>query len=154
VHGYPSTSRLWDVQVEGLAGAAHVVRVDIEGTDRFQGLVTMTTELLAALKARSPLRQTLVVAHDIGCFVANEVALARAELVDRQVLINGAGIALARAVVAVLLRRAARAAARSVARAPLGSLDARRGLRRRPRARRLRAPSGRHDEPGAHRPLS
>jgi len=94
VHGIPTSGRLWDLVVDGLAARFTCITVDLPGfgespppraADRDPGQLA---EQLEALRAELAVPRWHVVGHDAGATIAVHYAAAHADRVARLVLMS------------------------------------------------------------------
>jgi pimeloyl-ACP methyl ester carboxylesterase len=94
VHGIPTSGRLWDLVVEGLAERFTCITVDLPGygesppsraADRDPGQLA---EQLEALREELAVPRWHVVGHDAGATIAVHYAAAHADRVERLVLMS------------------------------------------------------------------
>ncbi len=93
LHGFPNNGRLWEKQRRPLAKLGQVIVVDWAASPRLDEAIGNVTAHAAQLRAEQPGRPVLLVAHDLGGFVASEATRLHPHLFAAQVLINGAGLA-------------------------------------------------------------
>ncbi len=93
VHGWASNLRHWEPQVEALAGAHRVLRMDLRGhggSDVPAGGYTIAqfAEDVAALARSRRVRDAVVIGHSMGGLVALELARQHPELARALVMID------------------------------------------------------------------
>ncbi len=104
LHGFPNSHRIWDNQIHAMKEQYHVIAIDLPGTDKssdqivpvadlnFDVLMDELKTVIKMLNAQQPQSAVYLVAHDMGCFFAHELATATNLRIDGQILINGKGL--------------------------------------------------------------
>ncbi|WP_432138036.1 MULTISPECIES: alpha/beta fold hydrolase [unclassified Streptomyces] len=95
VHGWTANRHRWDHQLAHFAERRRVVRLDLRGHGESTGAGVRTVDELArdvlALLDHLKIERFVIVGHSMGGMIAQTIALAHPERVDRMVLVNSIG---------------------------------------------------------------
>ena len=93
VHGLGGSLHVWHAVMENLSLHHHVVALDLRGHGRSEGKGTITIQTLVddvrALIEALELPAVTLVGHSLGTLVAQQLAIAKPEMVDQLVLVGG-----------------------------------------------------------------
>ncbi|ARP73581.1 alpha/beta hydrolase [Streptomyces pluripotens] len=95
VHGWTANRHRWDHQVAHFRGGRRVIRLDLRGHGASTGVGVRTIAELAedvlALLGHLGVERFVLVGHSMGGMIAQTIALAHPERVERMVLVNSIG---------------------------------------------------------------
>ncbi|MFJ7072049.1 alpha/beta fold hydrolase [Streptomyces sp. NPDC098781] len=95
VHGWTADRHRWDHQLAHFSKTRRVVRLDLRGHGESSGAGVRTIDALAedvlALLGHLEIERFVIVGHSMGGMIAQTIALAHPERVERMVLVNSIG---------------------------------------------------------------
>ncbi|MBD0843805.1 MULTISPECIES: alpha/beta fold hydrolase [unclassified Streptomyces] len=95
VHGWTANRHRWDHQLAHFAERRRVVRLDLRGHGESSGTGVRTIDELArdvlALLDHLKIERCVLVGHSMGSMIAQSLALAHPDRVERMVLVNSIG---------------------------------------------------------------
>jgi pimeloyl-ACP methyl ester carboxylesterase len=95
VHGWTANRHRWDHQVAHFSAKRRVIRLDLRGHGESGGAGVRTIDELAkdvlALLDHLKIERSVLIGHSMGGMIAQTIALAHPERVERMVLVNSIG---------------------------------------------------------------